>query len=161
MYHAKYSHLSHVSASDDSAGLPDLGREAMAGSTLGNRGQEVKAPKSSGGGAPAVASEIMPEPTLRYCYERLVAMVCAGVTVVYLLLKWYTFLTAPSTLWVSLPLILSQTYFSVVSNTIVCFIVFHRMRRVKRRLPELGLAPSELPTVDVLIPCLNEPVEVG
>ncbi len=78
----------------------------------------------------------------------------------YLTWRWYYFSITPSTLYVSLPFIISETFIVLGGSFITYFLVWNQCRRPKLRLLDLKLERKELPTVDIMIPCYNEPVEV-
>ena len=78
----------------------------------------------------------------------------------YLTWRWYYFLITPSTLYVSLPFIIAETMIVLGGSFITYFLVWNQCRRPKLRLVDLKLERRELPTVDVMIPCYNEPVEI-
>lgn len=106
-------------------------------------------------------NDVCRQPLWLFVYEKTVAAASLVVTLAFLGMRWYSFFTRPSTTPVSLIVLSAQTYFILVANAITSFVVLHRIRRPERRLEEMGLPVDELPTVDVLIPCLNEPVEVS
>lgn len=96
-----------------------------------------------------------------YYYERAIVFASFVSMIVYMVWRWRCFLTRPSTLWISLPLILSETTLVFPGLFISYFMILHRIKRPLKRLKDMKLPEAELPAVDVFIPCLNEPVDVS
>lgn len=78
----------------------------------------------------------------------------------YLYWRWQRFVTTRSTFIVSLPLIISETLVVVCGSFITYFLIFNQCDRPKLRLSKLGIPREDMPTVDIMIPCYNEPVKV-
>lgn len=95
-----------------------------------------------------------------YIYERVIVFLSFTAMIIYMTWRWRCFLTRPSTLWISLPLIVSETLLVFPGLFISYFMILHRIHRPMKRLADMKFTPSQLPTVDVFIPCLNEPAEV-
>jgi hypothetical protein len=98
---------------------------------------------------------------LQQYYERTICLLAFAAMTVYLVWRWRRFVSVPSTYWISLPLVVSETALILPGLFISYFIVWHRMMRPVKRLADMKLKESELPAVDIFIPCLNEPVEVS
>lgn len=93
-------------------------------------------------------------------YERGVVVLAFAAMCVYLAWRWTLFLSSPSTYWVSIPLIVSETCLVVPGLFISYFIVWHRIHRPSKRLADLKIQDKDLPAVDVYIPCYGEPVSI-
>lgn len=93
-------------------------------------------------------------------YERTVCLMAFCTMVGYLVWRWRSFVTKPSSYWISAPLILSETALIIPGFFITSFIIWHRIRRPMKRMADIPVDISEYPTVDIFIPCLNEPAEV-
>lgn len=94
------------------------------------------------------------------CFDRSFVVAAQIAQLCYLTWRWYYFSVTKSTLYVSLPFILSETFIVLGGSFITYFLVWNQCRRPKLRLVDLKVERQELPTVDVMIPCYNEPVEV-
>jgi hypothetical protein len=93
-------------------------------------------------------------------FDRTVVVLAQTAQILYLTWRWYHFVTTKSTLPFSLPFIISETLIVFGGSFITYFMVWNQVRRPKLRLHDLKIERRELPTVDVMIPCYNEPVEV-
>lgn len=94
------------------------------------------------------------------CFDRSFVVAAQIAQLCYLTWRWYYFSITKSTLYVSLPFILSETFIVLGGSFITYFLVWNQCRRPKLRLVDLKLERKELPTIDIMIPCYNEPVEV-
>ena len=96
-----------------------------------------------------------------FLYERFVCLLAFTAMCVYLSWRWHAFVTLPSTYWISIPLVVSETLLVLPGLFITMFMIWHRIERPRKRLADMNMKPADLPTVDVYIPCLNEPVDVS
>jgi len=94
-------------------------------------------------------------------HDRFWVVMAQTAQIFYLIWRWHRFFTLPSSYWISIPFIVSETLIVMGGSFITYFMVWNQINRPKLRLNELPLAPKEYPTVDVMIPCYNEPVEVS
>jgi len=95
-----------------------------------------------------------------FYYERAICMCAVIAMCVYLQWRMRVFISAPSTYWVSIPLIISEFLLIIPGLSISYFIIWHRIERPRKRMVQLGLPLKSYPTVDVFIPCYKEPVEI-
>lgn len=98
--------------------------------------------------------------TKQKIFERTFVVLAQLAQLAYLSWRWYHFCITKSTLYVSLPFIISETLIVLGGSFITYFLVWNQCKRPKLRLVDLKLERKELPTVDVMIPCYNEPVEI-
>lgn len=95
-----------------------------------------------------------------WLYDRVLVLVAVLSMVRYVTWRWRLFLTKESDWIVSLPLIISESTLIFLGLGISYFLILHRIYRPQRRLKEMGIPREEYPSVDIFIPCLNEPVEI-
>lgn len=100
-------------------------------------------------------------PRSQMLYDRGMVILAQAAQCFYLLWRWHRFLTNDSTLVLSLPFILSETLIVVGGAFITYFMVWFNFTRPKLRLSDMKMDRKDLPTVDVMIPCYNEPVNVS
>ena len=81
--------------------------------------------------------------------------------VVYLYWRWSHFVAQKSVLILSIPFVLSETLHILFGSFITYFVIWNQVRRPTIRLADLCIPHESLPTVDIMIPCFNEPVEVS
>ena len=93
-------------------------------------------------------------------HHRLLVILAQAAQLIYVHWRWYHFLSEESTWFLSFPFIISETLIVVFGSFITYFMVWNQVERPKLRLNDLKLQWKDLPTVDVMIPCYNEPVEV-
>lgn len=94
-------------------------------------------------------------------YERSVVVLGAIAMAIYLYWRVQNFLTKPSDYYISIPLLLSETALILPGLGISYFIIWHRIHRPAKRLSDMNMPDAELPTVDLMMPCLNEPADVS
>lgn len=99
-------------------------------------------------------------PLWKVLHDRTWVVLAQSAQILYLIWRWHRFFTLPSTYWISIPFIVSETLIIAGGSFITYFLVWNQVTRPKLRMRNLKLALSEYPTVDVMIPCYNEPVEV-
>lgn len=95
-----------------------------------------------------------------WLYERTVVVLSFVAMLVYMGWRWSAFVQKPSSYWISAPLIFAETSLVIPGLFISYFMIWHRMLRPRKRLSYMNLPDAEKPTVDVLIPCYTEPIEV-
>lgn len=93
-------------------------------------------------------------------FDRTFVVLAQSAQLMYLLWRWQRFCTVKSTLIFSLPFILSETFIVLGGAFITYFMVWNQIDRPKLRLVDMKIDRKQLPSVDVMIPCYNEPVEV-
>lgn len=94
-------------------------------------------------------------------YERSVVVLGAIAMAIYLYWRTNNFLTKPSDYYISIPLFLSEVLLILPGLGISYFIIWHRIHRPSKRLADMTLTDAELPTVDLMMPCYNEPFDVS
>ena len=95
-----------------------------------------------------------------WLYDRVLVFVAILAMVRYVIWRWRLFFTKDSDWIVSCPLIISETTLIFLGLGISYFLILHRIYRPQRRLREMGIPREDYPSVDIFIPCLNEPVEI-
>jgi hypothetical protein len=93
-------------------------------------------------------------------FDRFWVIMAQLAQLAYLGWRWHRFLTNQSTLIFSLPFIISETMIVLGGSFITYFMVWNQVSRPKLRLKDLRIPRRDLPKVDIMIPCYNEPVEV-
>ena len=94
-------------------------------------------------------------------HNRLWVMLALCAQILYLLWRWHRFLTLTSTYYVSVPFIACETMVIVTGSSVTFFMIWNQLERPQLRLRDLeGLDMEDYPTVDVMIPCYNEPLQV-
>ena len=115
----------------------------------------------SGEDAQAFNAPIHPS-ICRRLLSRLVVILAQSAQIFYLYWRWLTFCNSDdTTLFLSLPLIIAETLIVVCGSFITYVLLWNQIERPKLRLNDLSISKKDLPTVDVLIPCYNEPVQVS
>jgi len=95
------------------------------------------------------------------CYERVIVILAFLAMMNYIIARWIYMFTIPSHLWASIPMLLIETVLVVPGLYVSYFLLWNRRDRPSKNLEDFAtLMPNDYPTVDVLIPCLNEPVEI-
>lgn len=95
-----------------------------------------------------------------FYYERSVVCLSFLAMSIYMGWRWSAFVTHPSSYWISAPLILAETSLVIPGLFISYFMIWHRILRPRKRLSNMPLSDAEKPTIDVMIPCYTEPVEI-
>jgi len=85
-------------------------------------------------------------------------MVLVGVLQAW---RWYRFLTTPSSYGLSIPFIIAETLIVTCGSFITYFVTWNQMERPQLRLADLKIPLKDYPTIDIMVPCYNEPVEVS
>jgi len=100
-------------------------------------------------------------PKWKTIHDRTWVVLTECAQIFYLLWRWHRFFKYPSSYWISVPMIVSETLIMVGGSFITYFLVWNQIERPQLRLHDLKIAKEDYPTVDVMIPCYNEPVEVS
>lgn len=101
-----------------------------------------------------------PRTAARMFVERSIVVLTIICQLVYLTWRWQRFLTSESTYWISVPFIVSETLIVFCGSFITYFLIWFQSSRENMRLSTMDIPVSEYPTVDIMIPCYNEPVEI-
>jgi len=91
---------------------------------------------------------------------RLMVILAQASQILYLSWRWCTFVSQESTWALSFPLIIAESLIVMCGSFITYVLLWNQIECPKLRLNVLPITTKDLPSVDVMIPCYNEPVEV-
>jgi len=75
--------------------------------------------------------------------------------------RWHRFLSTPSSYFISIPFIVAETLVVCCGSCVTYFAVWNQVDRPKLHLADLRIPVNDYPTVDIMVPCYYEPVEVS
>jgi cellulose synthase (UDP-forming) len=100
------------------------------------------------------------QPFWRKFVDRSCVVLAQSLQLLYLLWRWHRFCTTNSTWALSSIFIVMETMIVFFGSLVTYFLVWNQTQRPKLRLENMKMDIETLPTIDVMIPCYNEPVDI-
>ena len=100
------------------------------------------------------------QPLCQKIFDRFCVILAQSLQIMYLIWRWHRFCTTDSTWALSSIFIVMETLIVFFGSLITYFIVWNQSVRPKLRLEYMKLNMEKLPTIDIMIPCYNEPVDI-
>jgi len=105
--------------------------------------------------------DILNRPVGKQMYEKVIVSLAFIFMISYMVARWYYMFTLESTYYVSIPLLIVETSLVVPGMFISYFCIWNKRERPRKQLSKMEkIKKFEYPTVDIFIPCLNEPVDI-